>query len=87
MQTWRDGRKNKRKRVAKGKSAIGSLAKVIKGRNVSTEVKRCLRNSILLPTLMYGSETWKSNKGIAVKSVCCGNELSERGMWKNKTGR
>ncbi len=27
------------------------------------EVKRALRNSILLPILMYGSETWTWNRG------------------------
>ncbi len=47
-----------RKRAVKGRSTIGSLAKVMKGRSVSMEVKRGLRNIILLPTLMYGSETW-----------------------------
>ncbi len=46
-----------RERAVKGKSIIRSLARVMRGRNVSMEVKRDLRNSILLPTLMYGSET------------------------------
>ncbi len=48
-------------RAVKGKSVIGSLARVMKGRNVSMKVKRGLRSSILLPTLTYGSETWKWN--------------------------
>ncbi len=39
----------------KGKSVIGSLAR-------EKEVKRSLRNSILLPTLTYGSETWTWNR-------------------------
>ncbi len=51
-----------RQRAVKGRSVIGSLARVMKGRNVSMEVKRGLRNSILLPTLMYGSETWTWNR-------------------------
>ncbi len=42
----------------KGRSVVGSLAGVMKGRNVSMDVKRGLRNSILLPTLTYGSENW-----------------------------
>ncbi len=45
-----------RERAVKGRSVIGSLAKVMKGRNVSMEVKRGLRNGILLPTLTYGPE-------------------------------
>ncbi len=39
-------------------SAIGSLARVMKGKNKSTEVKRGLRNSILLPMWTDESETW-----------------------------
>ncbi len=51
-----------RERAVKGRSVIGSLARVMKGRSVSMEVKRCLRNSILLPTLTYGSETRMWNR-------------------------
>ncbi len=44
----------------KGRSVVGLLAGVMKGRDVSMDMKRGLRNSILLPTLTYGSEngTW-----------------------------
>ena len=59
MLTWRDGLRNKR--AVKGRCVIGSLARVMR-RNVSMEVKRGLRNSIVLPTLMYGSETWIHNR-------------------------
>ncbi len=45
----------------KGRSVVGSLAGVMKGRNVSMDVKRGLRKSILLPTLTYGSENWTWN--------------------------
>ena len=48
-------------RAVKGKCVTGSLIWVMRGRNTSMEVKRGLRN-ILLPTLMYGSETWTWNK-------------------------
>ncbi len=49
-----------RKRAVKGRSVTGSLSRVMKGNNVSMEVKKGLRNSILLLTLTYGSEmlTW-----------------------------
>ncbi len=50
-----------RERVMKGRSVVGSLTGVMKGRNVSMDVKRGLRNSILLPTLTYGSENWTWN--------------------------
>ncbi len=45
----------------KGRSVVGSLAGEMKGRNMSMDVKRGLRNSILLPTLTYGSENWTWN--------------------------
>ncbi len=45
----------------RGRSVVGSLAGVMKGRNVSMDVKRGLRNSILLPTITYGSENWTWN--------------------------
>ncbi len=42
----------------KGRREVGSLTGVMKRRNVSMRLKRDLRNSILLPTLTYGSENW-----------------------------
>ncbi len=59
-------------RVVKGGSVIGALARVMIGRNVYTEVKRGLRNSILLAKLRCGPEDMV--EGIAVKSACCRNE-------------
>ena len=59
-------------RVVKGRCVIGSLAKVMRGRNVSMDVKRGFRDSIL-SALTYGSETWTWNR--AVKSMCCGNVI------------
>ncbi len=44
-----------------GRSVVGSLAGVMKRRNVSKDVKRVLRNSTLLPTLTYGMENWTWN--------------------------
>ena len=57
----------------KDRSVIGSFARVMRGRNVSMEVKRSLRNSIL-PTLTYGSETWTWNR--AQQSTVCAVEMS-----------
>ncbi len=47
--------------MMKGWSVEGSLAGVMKGRNVSIDVKRGLRNSILLSALTYGLENWTWN--------------------------
>ncbi len=46
----------------KGTSVIGCLAQVMKGSNVSMEVKRGLGNSNLLLTVTYESETWTWNR-------------------------
>ncbi len=55
----------------RGGSVVGSLTGVMKGRNVSMDVKRDLRNSILLPTLTYGSEhwTWNGAQQLRVRAV------------------
>ncbi len=62
-----------RERAVRG-SVIGFLARVMKGRNVPMEVKRSLRNSILLLTWTYGSETWTWNR--AQQSRVCVVEMS-----------
>ncbi len=41
----------------------------VRGRNVSMNVKRGLRNSILLPTLTYGLKNWTWN-GAQQSRVC-----------------
>ncbi len=71
----------------KDRSVIGSLARDMKG-NVSIQVKTSLINSILLPTLTYGSETWAWNRAqrSRVRAVEM-NYLSERSMWTDKMGR
>ncbi len=63
-----------RERAVKGRNVIGSLARVMKERSVSMEVKRGIRNSILLPTLTYGSETWMWNR--VQQSRVCAVEMS-----------
>ncbi len=63
-----------RERVMKGRSVVGLLTGVMKGRNVSMDVKRGLRNSILLPTLTYVLENWTWNR--AQQSRVCAVEMS-----------
>ncbi len=43
----------------KCRQVMGVLERVIKERNVSMEVKKGIRNSVILPTLSCASETWK----------------------------
>ncbi len=48
-------------RTVKGRQVMGALERVMKGRNVSVEVKRAIRNSVILSTLSNASETWTWN--------------------------
>ncbi len=38
------------------------MGRIMKGRSVSKEVKRDLRNTVIVPTLTYASETWDWNE-------------------------
>ena len=58
----------------------------MKGRNVSMDIKKGLRNSIVVPTITYAAETWTWNEDTSVENSCSGNELSEGNMWRNKVG-
>ena len=50
-----------------GRRVIKELESVLKGRIVSLEVKKELRDSVLLPTVTYGSEMWTANEGEMAK--------------------
>ncbi len=75
-----------RERVMKGRSVVGSLAGVMKGRNVSMDVKRDLRNSILLPTLNIWIGELDMEWGTTVEGACCRDELPERNVWSESMG-
>ena len=51
-----------KERGVKGRQAMGTLNTIIKNKKISVEVKKGLRDSIVLPTLTYGSETWTWNE-------------------------
>ncbi len=40
----------------------GSLGHIMNSRSVSMEVERDLRNTVIVPTLTYASETWDWNE-------------------------
>ncbi len=48
-------------RTVKGRQVVGAVERVMKGRNVIMAVKQGIRNSVILPTLSYASETWTWN--------------------------
>ena len=51
-----------KERAVRGRQVVGSLSRIMRGRNVSVDVKKGLRDSIVLPTLTYGCETWTWNE-------------------------
>ncbi len=61
-------------RTVKGSQVMGVLERVMRGRNVSMVVKKGIRNSVILPTLSYASETWSWNA--AQQSRICAVEMS-----------
>ncbi len=46
----------------KEEEVVGSLRRIMNGRSVSMEVKMDLRNTVIVPTLTYASETWAWNE-------------------------
>ncbi len=50
---------------------VGSLGHIMNGRSVSMEVKRDLRNTVIVPTLTYASETsaWNESQRSRVQAV------------------
>ncbi len=50
---------------------MGALGRVMKGRNVSMAVKKGIRNSVILPTLSYASETrtWNAAQQSRIRAV------------------
>ncbi len=51
-----------RERAIKNRKVIGSLGRVMRERTVSREVKKALRDSIIVPTVAYASKTWVWNQ-------------------------
>ena len=45
-------------RVLEGRKVWGTMAKLWKENMISREVKRELYERVVIPTLVYGSETW-----------------------------
>ena len=51
-----------RERAVQGRKVVGSLGRIMKGRTVSMEVKKGLRDGVIIPTITYASETWVWNE-------------------------
>ena len=56
----RDGRyeMDVERRIAADNKVSGALAALMRRRNVSTAARLAVHNAVLVPSLLYGSETW-----------------------------
>lgn len=45
-------------RVNEGAKVLGAVNRVVKGRSVNLDVKKCLYERVIVPTVLYGAETW-----------------------------
>ncbi len=61
----------RRERALQGREVVGSLGRIMNDRSVSMEVKRDLRNTVIVPTLTYASETraWNESQRSRVQAV------------------
>ena len=59
-----DGRykMNVERRIAAGNRVNGALAALMRRQNVTIAARLAVHNAVLVPTLLYGSETWVLQK-------------------------
>ena len=63
-----------------GCKVLGALKGVMKNRGLGLNVKKVLYEKVVVPTVMYGSESWgmKVNER---QTECVGDEMSEEYDW------
>ena len=57
------GMKDLKNRLSKARGAFNKLKKIWISNNISRKTKLRLYKTLVVPVLLYGSETWKMNKG------------------------
>ena len=45
-------------RIIEGQKELGAVNRVLKSRNVGLNVKKCVYETVIVPTVLYGAETW-----------------------------
>ncbi len=76
--------RDKRERAIQGRKVIGSLGQGMRERTVSREVKKALRDSIIVPTVAYASETWVWNQSQRSKIQAVGMSYLRGGCGVNR---
>ncbi len=62
------------------------MGRIMRGRSVSMEVKRDMRNTVIVPTFTYTSETWAWNESQRSRVQAVETELFEECMWCEPNG-
>ena len=70
-----------RRRIAMGKSAMGSLRKIVKDRDLRLATKVKIVQTLIFPIILYGAETWTLKKKERVKI-----DAFEMWCWRNLLG-
>ena len=45
-------------RINEGQKVLGAVNRVFKSRNVGLNVKKCVYERVIVPIVLYGTETW-----------------------------
>ena len=45
-------------RINEGQKVLGAVNRVFKSWNVGLNVKKCVYERVIMPTVLYGTETW-----------------------------
>ena len=70
-----------RRRIAMGKSAMGSLRKIFKDRDLRLATKVKIVQTLIFPIILYGAETWTLKK--ERKNRCFRNVVLEKPAWSD----
>ena len=68
-----------RRRIAMGKSAMGSLMNIFKDRDLRLATKVKIVQTLIFPSILYGAETWTIKK----KERCFRNVVLEKPAWSD----
>ncbi len=73
-----------RESAVQGRKVVGSLGRMMKGRTVSMEVKKGLRDGIIVPIITYASGTWVWNEMQKLAQEITGREDKKKDEMKRK---
>ena len=67
-------------RTKEGMATYGAMKSIWKVKEVGMNAKKALYESIIVPTVLYGGETWGLREA---ETRCYGDEVSEKYVWSD----